>query len=81
MASSVHMVLASAGEGGWHGGWWPLWLVFWLAVAAAVAWLVARRRGDRGPSGSDRAREILAERYARGDITTEEYRDRLAQLA
>jgi hypothetical protein len=29
---------------------------------------------------ADRAREILAERYARGELTTEEYRERLEHL-
>jgi len=28
----------------------------------------------------DRARDILAERYARGELTTDEYRERLEQL-
>jgi uncharacterized membrane protein len=30
--------------------------------------------------GSDRASEILAERYARGELSTEEYRERLEAL-
>lgn len=32
------------------------------------------------PDPNDRAREILAERYARGELTTEEYRERVEQL-
>jgi uncharacterized membrane protein len=31
-------------------------------------------------SGVERARGILAERYARGEIDGDEYRERLAQL-
>ena len=79
MMSTIEILLA-AGE---HRGWWPLWLVFWLAVGATVVWLVARRRGPggpSGPSGTDRARDILAERFARGDMTADEYRERLAEL-
>ena len=63
-------------------GWWPLWPLLWLAVLATVVWIVARRRrnGDRRGGGADRAREILAERFARREIAGEEYRERLEQL-
>ncbi len=36
--------------------------------------------GDQVASGRNRAREILDERYARGDLTTEEYQERLHAL-
>lgn len=36
---------------------------------------------DSGPHrGRSRARELLDERYARGELTTEEYRERLTAL-
>ena len=40
--------------------------------------------GQQGPGarpGRSRARQLLDERYARGEITTEEYRERLRELA
>lgn len=42
----------------------------------------AGRAATPGPAatGRERAREILAERYARGEISTEEYEERLAKL-
>jgi putative membrane protein len=88
--SFVLPVLVAFGGDGWRHGWGPgsgwgwLWgpivLLGWVAVIATVGWLVVRsgRPGER--SGVERAREVLAERYARGELTTEEYRERLEQL-
>jgi putative membrane protein len=39
-----------------------------------------RVSGGEPPRRRGRARQILDERYARGDITTEEYRERLPPL-
>lgn len=61
-------------------GWWVIWPFLWVAVIVAGVWLLSRRwrRPERG--GLDRARDILAERFARGELTHDEYRERLAQL-
>lgn len=65
-------------------GWMWLWgtLMMLVVVAAIVAgvWLVVR--GTRQPESrpGDRARDILAERYARGELSTEEYHERLGGL-
>jgi putative membrane protein len=73
--------LASFGNDGDHG-WWPLWPLLWFGLILTVVWLIARRRwtAERPQTGADRARDILAERYARGEITSDEYRERLEQL-
>jgi len=73
---------------GWHHhGWillWPLIPLFWIAVLFTFARLVFWR-GRRGPwaayggHGPD-PRAILAERYARGEISHDEYRERLGHL-
>lgn len=69
--------------GGWGSGWMWLWgalvVVACVAIAAFVVWLIARDRGATG-TGQSRARQILDERYARGEISTEEYRERVDQL-
>ena len=80
-------------DGEWW--WWvirPLTFVLTILVIAFIIRFVVfggfrgfggpRRGGpDRDePSGIDRARDILAERYARGEISSEEYRGRLDQL-
>jgi putative membrane protein len=66
---------------GWGGGWMWLWgtlmMLTWVALIAAAVWLVARSLGGSHPN---RARDILEERYARGELSTEEYREHLDQL-
>ena len=63
-----------------------MWLwgtLMMVIVAVAIVWLVrAAASNSRGssPTGEDHARAILAERYARGELTTEEYRERLDHL-
>lgn len=62
-------------EYGWHGtGMLFVWLIPLLAVAAFV--YLARKdcRESLTP------REILERRYAKGEIDTEEYRERLKEL-
>jgi putative membrane protein len=55
-------------------------MVAWVALIAAAVWLIASRTGPRATPPTDRPRGILAERYARGEISTEEYRERLDAL-
>jgi putative membrane protein len=68
------------GPGRWAWLWGPIVLLLWVALIATVVWFVARSARPRERSGVERAREVLAERYARGELTTEEYRERLEQL-
>jgi putative membrane protein len=61
----------------WHdGGWWFPFGLLWFVAVGLLVWLVLRnaRKPDRTPM------DILAERFARGEITSEEYRQRLAEL-
>jgi putative membrane protein len=68
------------GGNGWMWLWGALMLVLMFATLGFVAWAVARSTGHAGPHPHDRAREILAERLARGDIAPEEYRERSQHL-
>jgi putative membrane protein len=63
----------------WGHAWWPVWPIFWVAVVGLVAWLIVRRSRHRHDP-LDRARGVLAERYARGELTGEEYRARLDDI-
>lgn len=85
-------VLADAGDawdhmGGWGGGWMWLWGLAMMALfVVLIVWLVRAGGGDPSAShraersSTDRARGILAERYARGELSTDEYRERVAGL-
>ena len=71
---------------GWGGGewWWFVGRMFFLTVWVFLIVLAVRwfrlGGGRRGPTGMERARDILAERYARGEISTEEYKERIERL-
>jgi putative membrane protein len=71
---------------GWYGGWMWLWGIAMMVFSVVrVVWVVRTVAGGHGPSQSTsdprhRAREILAERYARGEVTSEEYRERVEHL-
>lgn len=86
--------LALLGPGWGHMGdgrlWWIwglLMVLLLLSIGALAVWLAVRAGANRPPappptrSPLDRAQEILAERYARGEISTEEYQERLANLS
>lgn len=77
---------------GWGMGW--MWFIWPLVVLAIVLLVVLAVRGttsrpehggEAAPppapqSGRSRAQDILDERYARGEITDEEYQERLRHL-
>jgi putative membrane protein len=78
------------GDGGWGVWAWfamsLLMLVFWAVVVAAVVLLDRWLGGRREPPGggrpqswqprADEARRILDERFARGELTEDEYTHR-----
>ncbi len=73
---------------GFYGGWgpgfgWVFMILFWaliiLGIVAMVKWLMSTSSGSRScPSKS--ARELLDERYARGEIDREEYEQKKRDL-
>lgn len=74
----------------WHhggAGWWFLFPLFWILVIVAIVFLLRRGRwsGSRhwGPGGHARretAAELLERRFAAGEISSEEYRERRSVL-
>lgn len=88
-------VLADTNNGwghmdGWGGGWMWLWGVAMMTLfVVLIVWLVRvndgvsrhdRTSGSMRRDPTERGREILAERYAQGDLSTEEYQERVRQL-
>ena len=61
---------------GWgygDGGWWMIAAMAIVAVAIVVSvWLVTHRSTDGHPSRST-AEDLLRERFARGEITAEQF--------
>lgn len=68
---------SDSGMSGWMSGWMVIWLFVGLAVlalaVAATVWLV------RNMSSGTPRRELDL-RYARGDITSDEYQERRQRL-
>jgi putative membrane protein len=69
------LTLLAAGDWHHHGHWWIVFPILWALLVALVITLLWRRR-----DGGDSAKRILGERFARGEISADEYRERLAQL-
>lgn len=74
--------------GGWGWGWGMFgvvhmllwWVLIILGIVVLGKWLFGG--GSRSDSrAADRALEILAERYARGEINKQEYEEKRRDLA
>jgi putative membrane protein len=69
------------GPGYGDGGWWLIFPFFWLLFLGFVIFSVFRFRRRGGPWGPRQTGEgVLGERYARGEINEDEYRQRLKVL-
>ncbi|MGH7922207.1 MAG: SHOCT domain-containing protein [Candidatus Dormibacteraceae bacterium] len=84
----------AGGGGSWGFPWFFVFSLLWLCLLGAIAvgavflvrarhpWRQAEAREQpAGEASVQHARAILHERYARGDISTEEYRERMEQLS
>ena len=69
-------------DGGWGWGGWLMMTLTMLAFWGLAAWVIVtfvRQPGSR-PGPDHNAEEILAERFARGEIDEEEFTKRKAAL-
>jgi len=67
------------GDEGWHmmegwnmGGGFLMWL-FWILVIGVVVYLLVNFSKRQGPETKETPLDILKKRYARGEISQEEY--------
>lgn len=94
MLTTLATQAAAMHPGGWHDGnapaFWPVFPItfglFWLAVIGTAFYLIRRRMHDgvaAARAAADpmtRARSVLAERFARGEIDEDEYHVRMSTL-
>jgi putative membrane protein len=64
---------------GWPGGWWVMLLsmIFWLlllvGIVLLVIWLAGKPRESSVPREPQSPLDVLKMRYARGEITRDDY--------
>jgi putative membrane protein len=76
--TALHEIGQLVADSSWHhhGVWWFPFGLLWIVALAALIWFVVRNVRARERSATD----ILGERYARGELSSEEYRERLDEL-
>jgi putative membrane protein len=80
----LNLVTLAATQGPFDDGgsewWWVgrlvVFLLWIVVISFVVRWVARSRRHDP----MDRARAVLAERFARGEIDAEEYRQRSREM-
>jgi putative membrane protein len=72
------MLAAWCGYGWGAGPWFLFFPLLWLALIVGLVVLFRRHSWDHADGQS--AEAVLAERYARGEIAEDEYRQRVAVL-
>jgi putative membrane protein len=70
---------------GWSGPWFLLFPLFWGLVILGIIWIVRgsppwRRGRAAGPPRTESGIEVLERRFAEGDLSADEYRERRAIL-
>jgi putative membrane protein len=72
-------VAPTAWAGGFGVGWGLMGVVFWILLIVLIVFLVRGMKTSAVASGGPAVR-LLEERYARGEITREEYVERRSVL-
>jgi putative membrane protein len=67
----------------WDGSWhWTMMLgmaLFWLIILIVVIWALRSLLGPRG-GGGESPEAVLKRRYASGELSKEEYQERLREI-
>lgn len=64
------------GYGMMSGGYWIWWLIFWILVIIGLVLLIKYLWEGSGAKKEESALEILKKKYARGEITKEEFEEK-----
>lgn len=70
----------------WDTGWgmggfgWIFMVIFWVLVIIGVVYLVKLVIGAKGEEKAETALDILKKRYARGEISKEEFEEKKKDL-
>lgn len=64
---------------GWFGGG-IMMIVFWALFIWLIVWVVREAKGTHAPHGTE-AMNILKERYAKGEISKEEFNEKKKDLS
>ena len=70
----------------WGTGHWIFMILIWVLIIAFVItliWFLVKKGGESGrsfPESKKTAKDILDERYARGEIDDDEYRQKKKEL-
>lgn len=79
--SALFPLIAQGGFGDGHmGGWGWLVIVAMMGGMGWMMWSMMRGAGNNGRGTSEDPVEILKTRYARGELTTEEFHERLRTI-
>lgn len=67
---------------GWFGGagMWLFWIFILVLAVLAVRWLASSGGSSRQPTADESPEEILKKRYARGELSRQEYERHLDDL-
>ncbi len=67
---------------GWYGGWGMggMWLVWAIPIGAVILFAVWVTGASRRSVTEESALDILKKRFARGEISPEEYEERMRKL-
>jgi putative membrane protein len=77
----MHWGNFGAGVGGFAPGW-IFMVLFWVFVILGVAYFVKHIfSGNKRTAGTESVKDILKKRYASGEITKEDYNEKLTFIS
>ena len=79
MNAPTSVLLAAFGNGHMNGGWTALAIIAMVAMMGGMGWMMFSMMRGRASTPEDPV-ELLKARYARGELTTEEFEQHLRTM-